>query len=101
MHKRANVMFKDKIATYPKARKLYTRKSIDAENALSILVEARKWAGITQRQIAEKTNLCTKTISLIEKNDLFNSKYSPSLGSLMRYAAAFEFKLEIKFVPIK
>lgn len=102
MHKRGKFMFKDKIMKHPLAKKLYKSNSnTDVEEALPVIIEARKWAGITQLQIAKKVNLCAKTISLIEKNDLYNPKYSPGIGSLMKYVSAFGFKLEIKFVPIK
>jgi len=102
MREKAGIVFKDKIAKHPEAKKLYKRGfCMDAEDAIRVIVKARKWAGLTQQQIAKEMRVCTKTVSVIEKVDFFSRKYSPSLGSLMKYAAAFGFKLEIKFVPIK
>lgn len=95
-------MLKDKIISHSEARKLYkSKRCIDAEDAIRVIAKARKWAGLTQKQVAEEIGVCTKTVSVIEKADFFSCKYSPGLGALMKYASAFGFKLEINFVPIK
>jgi transcriptional regulator with XRE-family HTH domain len=81
---------------------LRQKGGVEYIKALKILRVARKRAGITQLQIAQYTGICRNSVSLVERlisGD--NSQSSPSINSLGKYAAAFGFKLNIDFVPIK
>lgn len=55
------------------------------------LVEARKEAGLTQKEVAQKSGLTQQMVSRIEKID-----YSPTLTNLMKYINAIGVMLNIK-----
>ena len=59
------------------------------------LIKARKEAGLTQEEIAEKLNTKKSNISRLES---FNSKTSPRLSTIINYAKALGFDLEIKLL---
>lgn len=65
---------------------------------LEKLIQARKKAGLTQKKLAEKLNTKNTNISRLES---INSKHSPSLNFLKRYAKALNCKLEINLIPNK
>lgn len=55
------------------------------------LVKARKEAGLTQKEVAQKSGLTQQMVSRIEKID-----YSPTLANLMKYINAIGVMLNIK-----
>ncbi|MBF0186282.1 MAG: helix-turn-helix transcriptional regulator [Magnetococcales bacterium] len=57
------------------------------------LIEVRKAANLTQEQVAERMGVQKHTISKLE-----NNKYSPTIATLKRYAAALGCKLKIQMV---
>lgn len=67
--------------------------SVDIEVAHR-LSTARRMAGYTQKQLAEKTGIAQGDISKIE-----NGLANPSLSTLKRLAEAMNMKVEINFVP--
>ncbi len=60
------------------------------------LIGIRKAAGFTQEQMAEALKTQKSNISRLEN---VNSKISPTLSTIERYANAVGYKLEINFVP--
>ncbi len=56
------------------------------------LVSARLSKGITQEQIAIKIGTSKSNISRLES---LNNTYMPNLGTLMKYAEALGFRLEV------
>ena len=59
------------------------------------LIKARKEAGLTQEEIAKKLNTKKSNISRLES---LNSKTSPRLSTIINYAKALGFDLEIKLL---
>lgn len=66
--------------------------------ALDILLEARRRAGLTQEQVAERMGVKQSALARIETS-LTSRKHSPSLATLRKYAAAVGCKLEIRLAP--
>ena len=61
------------------------------------LVEARKAAGLTQSEVAERMGTKTPAVARLESSG-GKRKHSPSLSTLRRYATALGCKLEIKLI---
>jgi len=59
------------------------------------MIEARKTAGFTQKQLAERTGIAQGDISKIE-----NGNGNPSLKTLKRIASAMDMKLKLEFEPL-
>ncbi|MBF0294004.1 MAG: helix-turn-helix transcriptional regulator [Magnetococcales bacterium] len=70
----------------------------DEYSALSVFLMARKAAGLTQQQIAQRMGTTASAISRLESS-LGNGRTSPSLATLRRYADAIGCKLELKLSP--
>jgi DNA-binding XRE family transcriptional regulator len=66
--------------------------------ALDILLDARRRAGLTQEQVAERMGVKQSALARIETS-LTSRKHSPSLATLRKYAAAVGCKLEIRLAP--
>ncbi|MGC9197148.1 MAG: helix-turn-helix domain-containing protein [Syntrophobacteraceae bacterium] len=64
------------------------------------LVEARKAAGLTQAEVAERMGTKTPSVARLESSG-GKQKHSPSLCTLRRYATALGCKLEIKLIRRK
>jgi len=60
------------------------------------LIEIRLEAGFTQEQMADALKTQKSNISRLEN---VNSKISPKLSTIERYANAVGYRLEINFVP--
>lgn len=60
------------------------------------LIKIRKDAGLTQEELAEILHTKKSNISRLEN---VNSKISPKLSTIEKYAKAVGYKLEISFVP--
>lgn len=95
----------------PKAHAAKKRKSdpafraaydaLDDEFAtLAALLHARKDAGLTQADVAERMGVTQPVLARIESS-LGSRKHSPSLATLRRYADACGKKLVIQMVPAK
>ena len=69
----------------------------DEFSTLSALVKARKDAGMTQAEVAEKMGVSQPALARIESN-LGKRAHSPSLNTLRRYAEACGKKLVIQMV---
>lgn len=66
--------------------------------ALDGLLEARRRAGLTQEQVAERMGVKQSALARIESS-LTSRKHSPSLATLRKYAAAVGCRIEIKLAP--
>jgi len=58
------------------------------------IIDARKKAGLSQKQLSERTGIAQGDISRLE-----NGNANPSLNTLKRLAAAMDMTLKIEFTP--
>ena len=65
--------------------------------ALEALLGARKMAGLTQEELANRMGTTKSAISRLESS-LRNEKHSPSFATLKKYANACGKKLVVQFV---
>lgn len=87
--------FKKEAFTRPGVRADYERQ-VPAFELRRKLIEIRLEAGFTQEQMADALNTQKSNISRLEN---VNSKISPTLSTIERYANAVGYRLEINFVP--
>lgn len=66
--------------------------------ALDALLSARRRAGLTQAQVAERMGVKQSALARIETS-LNSRRHSPSLATLRRYAEALGCRVEIRVVP--
>lgn len=59
------------------------------------MIEARKFSGLTQKQLSERTGIAQADISKLERGNA-----NPSLKTLQRLAAGMGMKIKIEFQPI-
>ena len=72
------------------------RDALEEEySALDALLTARKLAGLTQEQLAQRMGTTKSAISRLEAS-LRNNKHSPSFATLKRYAHACGKKLVVQ-----
>ena len=70
-------------------------ESLEPEFAIvQAMIDARKFSGLTQQQLSEKTGIAQGDISKIE-----NGEANPSLKTLKRLAAGMNMKLKLEFLP--
>lgn len=62
---------------------------------IQAMIDARKAAGITQKQLAEKSGIAQGDISKLE-----NGNANPSLRTLQRLAKGMNMQLKIEFLPL-
>ena len=60
------------------------------------LIDARKSAGITQKDLSQRTGIAQSDISKLE-----NGNANPSLRTLQRLAAGLGMQVKIQFLPIQ
>lgn len=63
---------------------------------IQAMIESRRQAGLTQKQLAEKTGITQGDISKLE-----NGNANPSLKTLRKLAKGLGATLKIEFVPLK
>ena len=80
------------LATYNELEMEYT--------LLTELLEARRQAGMTQADVAERMGTKAPAITRLEAA-LSDSRHSPTLATLKKYAQAVGCKLEVHLVPAK
>ena len=61
---------------------------------IQAMIDARKSAGLTQKQLSEKTGIAQADISKLE-----NGNANPSLRTLRRLANGLEMRLKVEFIP--
>ncbi|MBF0400809.1 MAG: helix-turn-helix transcriptional regulator [Magnetococcales bacterium] len=71
----------------------------DEYAVLALFLGARKAAGLTQEEVAQRMGTTKSAISRLESS-LGNGRSSPSLATLRRYAAAVGYKLELSLSPV-
>ncbi|WP_455289961.1 helix-turn-helix domain-containing protein [Cupriavidus necator] len=87
--------FVDRLLANPEVRAAYD--ALDEEYAaLDALLVARKTAGLTQAQVAERMGTTVSAVSRLESS-FSSEKHSPSFATLRKYAAACGKKLVISF----
>jgi predicted transcriptional regulator len=64
---------------------------------LDTILTARKAAGLTQAQVAERMGTKAPAVARLE-NALINGSPSPSLSTLRKYAAALGKRIEVRLV---
>lgn len=62
---------------------------------IQAMLDARKSAGLTQKELAERTGIAQADISRLE-----NGNANPSLRTLQRLAEGMGMRLRLEFVPI-
>jgi len=87
--------FKKEALTLPSVKADYDRLA-PAHELRRKLIAIRLAAGFTQEQMADALKTQKSNISRLEN---LNSKISPTLSTIERYASAVGYKLEINFVP--
>jgi len=87
--------FKKEALSQPGTRAAYERLA-PAYDLRRKLIEMRLAAGFTQQQMADALETQKSNISRLEN---VNSKNSPTLSTIERYAKVAGYRLEINFVP--
>lgn len=71
--------------------------ALDPEfSVIEAMLKARREAGLTQKQLSERTGIAQTDISKLERGNA-----NPSLRTLQRLAAGMGMKVKIEFVPAK
>lgn len=77
----------------PEVKKEYD--ALEAEfSFVQAMIDARKAAGLTQKQLAERTGIAQSDISKLE-----GGNGNPSLKTLQRIAAGMGMQLRVDFLP--
>ena len=78
---------------YPELKAEYD--ALEPEFAIiPAMIDARKTAGLTQKQLAEGTGIAQADISRLE-----NGNANPSLKTLQRLAKGMGMRMQIQFIP--
>jgi DNA-binding XRE family transcriptional regulator len=91
-HTRADT---EQLLAKPNVRAAYDALD-DEYSALRVILSARREAGLTQAQIAERMGTTASAVSRLEAS-LSSEKHSPSFATLRKYAAACGKNLVISF----
>lgn len=77
----------------PEFRKEY--EALQPEHAVvQAIIDARRNAGLTQKELSERTGIAQGDISKLE-----NGNANPSIRTLQRLAAAMGMTLKVEFLP--
>jgi predicted transcriptional regulator len=79
----------------PAVRAEYERIEREEMPMLDAILKARKEAGLTQAQVAERMGTQAPAVARLE-NALITGSPSPSLNTLRKYAAALGKRLEVR-----
>jgi DNA-binding XRE family transcriptional regulator len=79
----------------PEFKTEYERIEREEMPMFDAILAARKAAGLTQAQVAERMGTKATAVTRLE-NALITGKPSPSLNTLRKYAAALGKKLEVR-----
>ena len=91
--------FRKEILSDPEARAEYEAFKLQLELA-DQLKQARREAHLTQANVAERMNTQKPVVARLEAVG-GKGKHSPSLKTLVKYANAVGFRLQIKLIPKK
>ena len=85
---------KSRALARPEVRHEYNRIAEEFE-FLDEILKARAAAGLTQADVAERIGTTQSAVARLESAD---SKHSPSIATLQRYASALGYKLQVRLV---
>ena len=68
--------------------------TVDADEIIQALIEARRASGMTQKELSELTGIAQGDISKLEKGNA-----NPSLRTLIRLAEGMGMHLKVEFCP--
>ena len=85
----------EKMRSQPKYKEKYDDAAPEFE-LLRKMLEARKRAGLTQEQVAEKMGTKATAITRLESA---SSEHSPKVETLRKYAEAVGCRLNIELIP--
>jgi predicted transcriptional regulator len=88
---------KVKMLENPAVRAEYERIERDEMPMLDTLLAARKEAGLTQAQVAERMGTKATAVARLE-SALLSGKHSPSISTLQKYAKALGKRLDVRLV---
>ena len=94
---RTHAELKAKVLADKKVRAEYDRLNREEFAILDEILAARREAGLTQAQIAERMGTKAPAVARLE-SALASGKHSPSLSTLRKYAAALGKKIEVHLV---
>lgn len=94
---RTHAELKAKALANPKVRAEYERLNREEFAILDEILAARREAGLTQAQIAERMGTKAPAVARLE-SALASGKHSPSLSTLRKYAAALGKRIEVHLV---
>lgn len=89
--------FKARAIARPGVRDEYESLSEEFE-LLDEILKARKEAGVTQAELAERIGT---TQSAVARMETAIGKHSPTIATLRRYAAALGYRVQVRFVKDK
>jgi ribosome-binding protein aMBF1 (putative translation factor) len=88
---------KKEVLSDPVVRAEYERIEREEMPMLDAILKARREAGMTQAEVAERMRTKASAVARLE-NALVTGNPSPSLATLKKYAAALGKKLEVRFL---
>ncbi len=88
---------KAKMLENPAVRAEYERIERDEMPMLDTILAARKEAGLTQAQVAERMGTKATAVARLE-SALLSGKHSPSISTLQKYAKALGKRLDVRVV---
>ena len=69
--------------------------TVEADEIIQALIEARRASGMTQKELSELTGIAQGDISKLEKGNA-----NPSLRTLIRLAEGMGMQLKVEFCPL-
>ena len=90
---------KAKMLKNPAVRKEYERLEKEEFALLDLLLEARREAGLTQAQVADRMGTQAPAVARMERA-LASGKHSPSVATIRRYLAACGKQLVVDTSPV-
>ena len=88
---------KEKALSNSEVRAEYERLNREEFAILDEILAARREAGLTQAQVAERMGTKAPAVARLE-SALVSGKHSPSINTLRKYATALGKRLEVHFV---
>jgi len=88
-----------KMLKNPAVRKEYERLEKEEFALLDLLLEARREAGLTQAQVAERMGTQAPAVARLERA-LASGKHSPSVATIRKYLAACGKQLVVDTCPV-
>ena len=86
-----------KMLKNPEVKQEVDRLNKEEFGILDLILAARKAAGLTQAQIAERMGTKAPSVARLESS-LASGKHSPSLNTIRKYAQALGKKVELRLV---